>query len=122
MTRHTTLFKQIQLLQTYLGGEGIFFSGVSLRVLLSLLSLLLSLIAGLVGANEASVDSAGSWMDALLPCRCCVYEATVELDDGREMSWPMDGSCLSSFVAGGVLMAGRSKTCKMDGLRKQSVA
>jgi hypothetical protein len=61
-------------------------------------------------------------MDAWLPCRCCVYEATVELEDGRDISWPMDGSCLSSTVAGGVLMAGRSKTCKMDGLRKQSMA
>ncbi|KAH8725588.1 hypothetical protein GQ44DRAFT_564041, partial [Phaeosphaeriaceae sp. PMI808] len=38
------------------------------------------------------------------------------------MSWPMDGSCLSSIMAGGVLRAGRSKTCRMDGLRKQSVA
>jgi hypothetical protein len=51
-----------------------------------------------------------------------VYEATVELEDGRDMSWPMDGSCLSSIIAGGVLIAGKSKTCKIDGLRKQSVA
>jgi len=51
-----------------------------------------------------------------------VYEATVELEDGLDISWPMDGSCLSSTVAGGVLMAGRSNTCKIDGLRKQSMA
>lgn len=65
---------------------------------------------GLVDASDASVDRAGSWIEELLPWRCCVYEATVELDEGRDMSWPMDGNCLSSFVAGGVLMAGRSKT------------
>tara|TARA_R110002003_G_scaffold45_25_gene3696 strand:+ start:5279 stop:5638 length:360 start_codon:yes stop_codon:yes gene_type:complete len=83
------------------------------------------LAAGLLGlfeATDASVDSAGSWIDAWLPCRCCVYEATVELEDGRDMSWPMDGNCLSSTIAGGVLIAGRSKACKIDGLRKQSAA
>jgi hypothetical protein len=46
----------------------------------------------------------------------------VELDEGRDLSWPMDGSCLSSIVAGGVLRAGRSNTCSIDGLRKQSRA
>lgn len=49
---------------TYLGGDGIFCSGVCLRVL-SLLSLLLLLwllwvVVGLVDASEASVDRAGS--------------------------------------------------------------
>ncbi|KAH7385272.1 hypothetical protein DE146DRAFT_666645 [Phaeosphaeria sp. MPI-PUGE-AT-0046c] len=34
----------------------------------------------------------------------------------------MDGNCLSSIMAGGVLRAGRSKTCRIDGLRKQSMA
>jgi len=41
---------------------------------------------GLVDATEASVDKAGSWIDELLPCRCSVYDATVELDEGRDMS------------------------------------
>jgi hypothetical protein len=78
--------------------------------------------AGLFDATDASVDRAGSWIDEWLPCRCCVYEATVELEDGRDMSWPMDGSCLSSYMAGGVLRAGKSKACSIDGLRKQSLA
>lgn len=78
--------------------------------------------AGLLDATDASVDRAGSWIDEWLPCRCCVYEATVELDDGRDLSWPMDGNCLSSNMAGGVLRAGRSNTCRIEGLRKQSVA
>jgi hypothetical protein len=108
-------------LPTYLGGDGILCSGVSLLTL-TLLSLLASCAMGLFDATDASVDKAGSWIDAWLPCRCCVYEATVELEDGREMSWPMDGSCFSSIVAGGVLMAGRSKACRIDGLRKQSLA
>jgi hypothetical protein len=50
-----------------------------------------------------------------------VYEATVEVDDGREMSWPMDGSVLSSSVDG-VLKAGRSSTCRIEGRRKESRA
>jgi hypothetical protein len=106
---------------TYLGGDGIFCSGVSLLELL-LLSLLERCAGGLFDATDASVDRAGSWIDEWLPCRCCVYEATVELEDGRDRSWPMDGSCLSSYIAGGVLMAGRSKACSIDGLRKQSLA
>lgn len=106
---------------TYLGGDGILRSGVSLLELI-LLSLLVLCAAGLLLATDASVDRAGSWIDEWLPCRCCVYEATVELDDGRDLSWPMDGNCLSSTVIGGVLRAGRSKTCRIDGLRKQSVA
>lgn len=103
-----------------LGGDGIFFSGVALLVL-SLLSLLLLCAAGLLDATEASVDRAGSWMDALLPCLCCVYEATVELDDGRDRSWPMDGN-LSSNGVEGVLKAGRSNTCSIDGRRNESLA
>lgn len=44
---------------TYLGGDGIFRSGVSL-VILTLLSLLLLCAAGLFDATDASVDKAGS--------------------------------------------------------------
>ena len=86
---------------TYLGGDGIFIDGDSLLVL-SLLPLSLCGV-GLVDASEASVDSAGSWIEALLPCRCsgwCVNDATVELDeDGLDMSRPtssglIDGSFL----------------------------
>jgi hypothetical protein len=108
-------------LTTYLGGDGIFCSGVFL-IILKLLSLLALCAAGLFDATDASVERAGSWIDEWLPCRCCVYEATVELEDGRDMSWPMDGSCLSSIMAGGVLRAGRSNTCRIEGLRKQSAA
>jgi hypothetical protein len=106
---------------TYLGGDGIFCSGVFL-IILKLLSLLAPCAAGLFDATDASVERAGSWIDEWLPCRCGVYEATVELEDGRDMSWPMDGSCLSSIMAGGVLRAGRSNTCRIEGLRKQSMA
>lgn len=80
------------------------------------------MFVGLVDATEASVDRAGNWIDALLPCRCCVYEPTVELDDGRDMSWPMDGSLSSRKAEDGVLKAGRSKTCRIEGLRKESLA
>lgn len=45
---------------TYLGGDGIFFSGVGLLALLSLLSLRMFCVVGLVDATEASVESAGS--------------------------------------------------------------
>ncbi|KAF1912827.1 hypothetical protein BDU57DRAFT_456996, partial [Ampelomyces quisqualis] len=38
------------------------------------------------------------------------------------LSWLMDGNCLSSTRAGGVLRAGKSKACNIDGLRKQSAA
>jgi len=48
-----------------------------------------------------------------------VYEATVELEDGRDISWPIDGS-LSSKLVVGVLKAGRSKTCRIEGLRNES--
>jgi len=44
---------------TYLGGDGIFRSGVSLLIL-TLLSLLLLCAAGLFDATDASVDKAGS--------------------------------------------------------------
>jgi len=78
--------------------------------------------AGLFDATEASVDKAGSWIEALLPWRCCVYEATVELDEGGDISWPMAGSLSSKGVVGGVLRAGRSKACSIDGRRKESLA
>lgn len=58
-------------MKTYLGGEGILFSGVSLLVL-SLLSLLFIFAAGQFDAADASVASDGSWIEALLPCRCWV--------------------------------------------------
>lgn len=51
-----------------------------------------------------------------------MYEPTVELDEGREMSWPMDGSLSSRKVDDGVLKAGRSKTCRIEGLRNESLA
>ena len=84
--------------------------------------------------RDASVDSAGSWSDALLPCRCsggceCESDATVEqLDDGRDMSRPtssglIDGSVVRSNAGGEVvLIAGRSKACSIDGRRNVSWA
>lgn len=84
---------------------------------------------GLVDANEASVDRAGNCIDTLLPCRCCVNDATVELEeDGRDMLRPIisgliDGSVLWSKAGGDVvLIAGRSKACNIDGLRNVSWA
>jgi hypothetical protein len=76
--------------------------------------------AGQLEAAEASVASEGSWIEALLPCRCCVYEATVELDEGRDLSWPMDGSLSSRWTVDGILKAGRSNTCNIEGLRNES--
>lgn len=111
---------------TYLGGDGIFIDGDSLLVL-SMLSLSLC-AAALFDASDARVDSAGSCIDALLPCRCCVNDATVELLDGRDRSRPrisglMDGSVLWSNAGGDVvLMAGRSNACSIDGLRNESWA
>ncbi|KAJ4989620.1 hypothetical protein SVAN01_04837 [Stagonosporopsis vannaccii] len=82
-----------------------------------------------VDASDASVDSAGSCIDALLPCRCSRCAATVELlDDGRERSRPtssglMDGSVLWAGAGGDVvLMAGRSNACSIDGRRNVSWA
>jgi hypothetical protein len=106
-------------MKTYLGGEGILFSGVSFLIL-SLLSLLFMFATGQFDAAEASVANEGSWIEALLPWRCWVYEATVELEDGRDISWPIDGSLSSKLAVVGVLKAGRSKTCKIDGLRNES--
>ena len=106
-------------MKTYLGGEGILFSGVSFLIL-SLLSLLFMFATGQFDAAEASVASEGSWIEALLSWRCWVYEATVELEDGRDISWPIDGSLSSKLAVVGVLKAGRSKTCKIDGLRNES--
>lgn len=48
-------------------------------------------------------------------------EATVELEDGLDMSWPIEGS-LSSNGVEGVLKAGRSNTCSIDGRRNESLA
>jgi hypothetical protein len=104
-------------LEGLLSGDGIFFSGVPFLILS--LSLLFMFAAGQFDAAEASVASEGSWIEALLPCRCWVYEATVELEDGRDISWPIDGS-LSSKLVVGVLKAGRSKTCRIEGLRNES--
>ena len=109
-----------RLVATYLSGDGTLLSGVSFLVL-SLLVLLWLFAVGLLEATDASVDRAGSWMEALLPWRCCVYEATVELDEGRDMSWPMDGSLSSRLTGDGVLRAGRSNTCSIDGRRKESL-
>jgi hypothetical protein len=108
---------------THLGGGGeAIFGGVP-RLDPSILLPLLSLSAGgLLDATEASADRPGSWIEAWLPCLCGVYEATVDVDDGREMSWPMDGSDGLSSSVDGVLKAGRSSTCRMDGLRKESRA
>lgn len=92
--------------------------------------------AGLVDASEARVESAGSWSDALLPCRCsgwCVNDATVELlDDGRDVSRPassrptssglIEGSVLRSNGGEVVLIEGRSKACSIDGRRNVSWA
>ncbi|CAE7027723.1 hypothetical protein PTTW11_04297 [Pyrenophora teres f. teres] len=78
------------------------------------------LAAGQLDAAEASVAREGSWIEALLPGRWWVKEATVELDEGRDMSWPMDGSLSSKLAVVGVLKAGRSKTCSIEGLRKES--
>jgi hypothetical protein len=61
-------------------------------------------------------------------CGCWVNEATVELDDGRDvsrqpMSAPIDGRSLSSGVGGDtVLKAARLKTCSIEGRRKESLA
>lgn len=111
---------------TYLGGDGIFIAGASLRVL-SLLSWS-RCAAALFEASEAMVDKAGSCIEAWPPCRCWVNDATVELDDGRERLRPMisglmDGSVSCSSAGGDVvLMAGRSNACSIDGLRNVSWA
>lgn len=108
---------------THLGGGDAFAGGVP-RSELSLWSPLSRPPAEPLDATDASVDSAGSWMDAWLPCRwrCGGSEATVDVDDGREMSWPMDGSDGLSSKADAVLKAGRSKACSIDGRRNDSGA
>lgn len=79
--------------------------------------------AGLGAATDASADSAGSWTEAWLPCRWLVEkDATVDVDDGREMSWPSDGSDGLSSKAGAVLKAGRSNACRIEGRRNVSLA
>jgi hypothetical protein len=59
---------QVSPFTTYLSGDGIFFSGVSF--LAFSLSLLFMFGAEQFDAAEASVASEGSWIEALLPCRC----------------------------------------------------
>ena len=62
------------------------------RVELSLLSLdMLLFVAGPLLATEASVERAGSWMEAWLLCAGRGSEATVEAEEGRDISWPIDG-------------------------------
>lgn len=107
---------RLRVMETHLGGGDARFGGMPLEEL-SLLA-----VRSLC-ATEASVDSAGSWMEAWLPWRCCGNEeATLEVDDGRDISWPMDGSegLLSSVDA--VLNEGRSNACRIDGLRNDSEA
>lgn len=96
--------------------------GVPLLEVLSLMSLFSLFAVGLVDATEVSVESAGSWIDAWLPCRCCVNEATVEVEDGRDIEWPIDGSGALSSSVEVVLNAGRSSTCSIDGRRNESMA
>lgn len=80
-------------------------------------------MAGLGAAADVRADRAGSWIEAWLPCRWFVWEATVDVDEGREMSWPMDGrEGLSVSNVGAVLKAGRSKACRIEGRRNVSLA
>jgi hypothetical protein len=79
-------------------------------------------VAGADDATDASADNAGRWSDAWLPCRCCVYEATVDVEEGRGISWPNDGSGALSSSVDAILNAGRSKACSIDGLRNDSRA
>ncbi|ORY18582.1 hypothetical protein BCR34DRAFT_473294 [Clohesyomyces aquaticus] len=57
-----------------------------------------------------------------LPCRCCVNEATVDVEDGRDISWPIEGSGGLSSSVDAVLKAGRSNACSIEGRRKDSWA
>ncbi|KAF2122383.1 hypothetical protein BDV96DRAFT_594268 [Lophiotrema nucula] len=106
---------------TYLGGGENRFGGVP-REVLSLMSLLSLFAAGLDDATDANVDNAGSWIDAWLPWRCRENEAIVEVEEGREISWPMDGRAGLSSSVDAVLNAGRSSTCRIDGRRNDSMA
>jgi hypothetical protein len=51
-----------------------------------------------------------------------VNEATVEVEDGRDISWPIDGREGFSSNVDAVLKAGRSNACRIDGRRKESLA
>jgi hypothetical protein len=51
-----------------------------------------------------------------------VYDATVEVDDGREISKPIEGSDGLSSSVDDVLKDGRSSTCSIDGRRNVSRA
>lgn len=57
-----------------------------------------------------------------LPCRWFVNEATVEVEEGREISKPIDGRDGFSSKVGAVLKAGRSNACRIEGRRKVSLA
>jgi hypothetical protein len=46
----------------------------------------------------------------------------VDVDEGRDMSWPMEGSDGLSSVVDGVLKAASSSTCGIEGLRNVSRA
>jgi hypothetical protein len=44
----------------------------------------------------------------------------VDVDEGRDISWPIDGRVgCSSRCGDAVLNAGRSNTCSIDGLRNE---
>jgi hypothetical protein len=79
--------------------------------------------AGPGAATDASAERAGSWTEAWLPCRWLVEkEAIVDVEDGREMSWPIDGREGLSSNVGAVLKAGRSNACRIEGRRNVSLA
>lgn len=46
----------------------------------------------------------------------------LEVEDGREISWPRDRSGGLSSSVDAVLKAGRSSTCNIDALRNESRA
>lgn len=72
------------------------------------------------------VERAGSWIEARLPWLPWRWpvekEAMVDVDEGREMSWPMDGREGLSSNADAVLKAGRSNACRIEGRRNVSLA
>jgi hypothetical protein len=76
----------------------------------------------LVEATTASVDSAGSCIELPLPCRCCENEATVDAEEGRGISKPIDGRDSFSSSEDAILKAGKSRACSIDGLRNESRA
>lgn len=111
------------LLCTYLETGDALFGGV-LLLELPLLSLLSCFTAGLLDAMDADAiaDKAGNWRLPWLAGRCWVKDATVDVDEGREISRPMDGNEGLSSSTDAVLKAGRSRTCRIDGRRNESMA